>query len=236
MASTDLVLHAQSRTTLGKTVKNLRAKGSLPAVVYGHGVDATSIALQTGEFQRVYRASGESTLVDLVIDDAKPTKVIVQDVQRHPVSGAVIHVDFHQVRMTEKLRTEIPLAFSGEPAAVKELGGVLVKNIDHLEVEALPTDLVHEISVDLSVLKTFEDAIRVSDIVMPKGLSAVAPGGEVVAVVTPPRSEQELAALEEKVEEKVEDVEGVKKEPVAGEAGTEDQAATPAPTETKKPE
>lgn len=215
---TELTLRAQVRTALGKATKTLRHSGFVPAVLYGHGVDSRSLTVSVNDMQRVYRTAGESTLVDLVVDEQPPVKVIIQDVQRHPVSGQLLHVDFHQVRMTEKIHTDIPLAFTGEALAVKELGGVLVKNLDHLKVEALPGDLVHEISVDVSPLKTFEDIIHIRDLVWPKGIAVLDSPDEVVCLVTPPRSEKELEELETKVEEKVEEVEGVKKEEPTEEA------------------
>ena len=163
-----------------------------------------------------------------------PTKVIIQDIQRHPLSNAIIHADLHQVKMTEKLRAEIMLHFVGESVAVKELGGVLVKNLDHIKVETLPADLVSEIAVEISSLKTFDDVIHVKDLAVPKGITVLDKEDEVVVLVTPPRSEEELAALEkETVDEKaaVESIEGVKEEPKEAAEGTEGEGKT----EEKKP-
>lgn len=232
----DLTIHAQARTVLGKQTKTLRHQGSLPAVLYGHGLSSRPLTIKRNEFQRVYKSAGESTLVDLALGDETPVKAIIQEVQRHPVSGAIIHVDLHQVKMTEKLHTEIPLNFIGDAPAVKELGGVLVKNVDEIEVEALPSDLVHEITIDISILKTFDDMIRVKDVTLPKGISLLDNPDDVVCLVTPPRSEQELAELEQKVEEKVEEVEGVKPEepPAEGEtAPGEDKPEAEAKSEKK---
>lgn len=223
-----LTLTAHARTETGKQNKIVRRKGELPAVLYGHGVAAQSLALSANEFSKVYRKAGESTLVDLAIDGGTPTKVIINDIQRHPLTNAVIHVDLHQVKMTEKLRAEIVLAFAGEPAAVKELGGVLVKNLDHVKVETLPADLVPEILVDVSSLKTFDDVIHVKDLVLPKGIEVLDKADEVVALVTPPRSEAELAELEKAtVDEKtaVENIEGVKKEEKKDDESGESDAA-----------
>lgn len=114
--------------------------------------------------------------------------------------------------MTEKIVTEIPLKFIGEAPAVVDLDGTLLVNRDNIEVECLPTDLVHEIEVDISSLKTFDDLIKVADLKIPKGLEVLNDPNEVVASVTPPRSEEELAELEAPVEEKVEEVEEVEKE------------------------
>lgn len=217
---TDTAIHAQAREVRGKKTRTLRSSGDLPAVLYGNGIANRNLTVSRNDFQRTYKVAGESTLVDLSVDKESPVKVIIQDVQRHPVTGAITHIDFHQVKMTEKITAEIPLNFIGESAAIKELGGVLVKNLDEIEVKALPGDLVHEITVDIGSLKTFDDMIRLKDIQLPPGIEAQDNLDEVICLVTPPRSEQEMAALEEKVEEKVEAVEGVQKEePAEGAAG-----------------
>jgi large subunit ribosomal protein L25 len=225
----DFVVHAQARTLLGKSVKTLRRQGILPAVVYGHEVQTRNIAVQQHEFNQTYRRAGESTLVDLVVDQGAPVKVIIQDVRRHPVTGDILHVDFHQVRMSEKIHAEIPLSFIGESVAVKELGGVLVKNVDHVEVEALPGDLLREIAVDISPMKTFEDIIHIRDLKLPTGITVLDQPDEVICLVTPPRSQQELEELEAKVEEKVEEVEGVQKEE---QPATEEGEVTPPPQQS----
>ncbi len=233
----DLTIQARARDVRGKNPNTIRKSGNLPAVLYGHGVTARALVVPGNEFLRVYRNAGESTLVDLMVDGAAPVKVIIQEVQRHPVSGLPLHIDFHQVRMTEKMHAEIELAFTGEAPAVKELGGVLVKNLDHVKVEALPRDLVHEITVDVSQLKTFDDFIHVKDIRTPKGITILDKPDEVVVLVTPPRSEQELAELEAAVlDEKaaVEQVEGVKKEEPAEAGSAEEAPAVEAPKEKEK--
>lgn len=221
-------LTAQARTVLGKKTKTLRSSGELPAVLYGHGLSSRSLTVSGAELQRVYRAAGESTLIDLVVGDEKPVKVIIQDIQRHPISGKILHVDFHQVRMTEKLHTDIALAFTGDAPAVKELGGILVKNMSRVKVEVLPADLVSEIPVDVSKLKTFDDSIHVRDLVLPKGITVLDGADEVIVLVTPPRSEEELAELEKTTDEKaaVEAVEGIKKEEQEEEKTTDEEQAS----------
>lgn len=214
-------IQAQARSVLGKKVKALRKSGTLPAVLYGHGLASRSLIVSSAEFLRAYRSAGESTLIDLVVDGQVPVKVIIQDVQRHPVTQVLLHVDFHQVKMTEKLHAEIPLSFTGEAPAVKELGGVLVKNIDRVKVESLPGDLVHEVVVDVSTLKTLDDKVLIRNLPVPKGITVLERPDDVVCLVAPPRSEAELAELEEKVEEKVEEVEGVKKEEAGAAAPTQ---------------
>lgn len=204
-----IVLKADRRTVEGKATKKLRQANTIPAVVYGHGVKSQMLAVDAIAFQKAYRVAGSSSLVDLVIDGGAPTKVLIHAVQQHPTKTTPIHIDFYQVTMTEKLQTDIELHFIGDSAAVKESGGILIRTIDKIKVECLPGDLVPSIDVDLSVLKTFEDRIHVRDIAVPKGMTVLDGGDEVVASVTPPRSEEELASLSEKVDVDVTAVEKV---------------------------
>jgi large subunit ribosomal protein L25 len=105
-----------------------------------------------------------------------------------------MHADFYQVRMTEKLETEIPLRFVGESPAVKDLEGNLITEKDALEIRCLPADLVPEFEVDLSLLKTFDDVIKVADVRVPKTIEVLHDADEVIALVTAPRSDEELEA------------------------------------------
>ena len=128
------------------------------------------------------------------------------------MSGSFLHIDFHQVRMDEEIEANIPLVFVGESPAVKSEGGILVKALDELGVSCLPAHLPHELSVDISVLATFDDQIRVSDIAVPAGVKVSDDPETVVALVERPRSDEEMAALDSKVESDVSKVEGVVKE------------------------
>ena len=172
----------------------LRKGGKIPAVVYGNKVEPMSVAVDAIPFQKTLRKAGESTLVDLSIDKKEPVKVLIHDIQYHPVRGDVVHIDFYQVNMKEKITTHIALEFIGEAPAVEQLSGTLVKNMDELEVECLPGDLVHAIEVDISVLNTFDDAILVKDIALPKGLEGQDDPEATVVFVEAPRSEAELEA------------------------------------------
>ncbi|MEK7103749.1 MAG: 50S ribosomal protein L25 [Patescibacteria group bacterium] len=206
-----ITLTAQQRTITGKKLAVLRAQKLVPAVLYGHKVENKLLSVPVVAFDKTYEKAGESALVDLAIDGGAPVKVLIHDVSRNPVKGFVEHVDFYQVNMKEKLETEIPLVFVGESKAVKELGGTLVKSIEELEVRCLPSDLVHEITVDISSLATFDDVIKVKDIVLPAGMEALDDGEEVLISVAEPASEEELAALDEKPVEDVSAVEVEKK-------------------------
>ncbi len=191
------ILHASTREVMGKKVKLLRAEGSIPAVVYGHGTTNQNITIREGEFQHIFNQGGTSTLVDLIIDNNQPVKVLMHEPQLHATKTSPLHADFYVVKMTEKLQTEIPVHFIGESEAVTVLDGTLNTPLDTLNVECFPDKLVPAIEVDLSVLKTLEDIIRIGDIKLPEGIEVLDDPEEVIATITPPRSEEELAALEE---------------------------------------
>ncbi|TSC93529.1 MAG: large subunit ribosomal protein L25 [Candidatus Berkelbacteria bacterium Athens1014_28] len=206
--------------------KVLRQGGQLPAVVYGNDFENQNISLVAKNFNKIFAIAGESSLIDLSIDNITPIKVLVHDYQINPVTSEIIHVDFYKVNMREKIKTEIPIKEVGESSAVLDLEGTLVTNRDSIEVECLPSDLVHEIEVDISILKTFDDVIHISDLKIPASIEVLNDPEEVVFLIQPPRSEEELAELEEKPVEKVEEVEveGEKKEE---EVAEDDNAEAP---------
>lgn len=192
----------------------IRKSGRVPAVLYGRGVASRSISVSFLDFARAYKAAGENTLVEISLPKSKPINVLVSDVQIDPLSGRFLHADFYQVRMDEKVEANVPLVFVGESLAVRGSGGILVKALDEIEVSCLPGNIPHEFTVDISALATFDDQIHVSDIVVPEGVEVLSDLGTVVALAERPRSDEEMAALETKVEADVTKVEGVIKESV----------------------
>ena len=211
---TDFRIKADERQVVGKKVKKIRQAGQIPAVLYGHDFKNLNLALNLHDFLRIYKEAGTSNLIDLKIDDKDSVKVLFREPDFDAISNQPIHLDIYKVKMSEKLTTEIPLSFINESAAVLELEGNLVKNFDALEVECLPNDLVSEFEVDLSLLKTFDDTIKIADIKIPETIEVKADPEEVVALVMPPRSEEEMAELETEV---IEDVEAVEVEEKAKE-------------------
>ena len=201
------VLEAKTRTEKRKKTNSVRNAGGIPAVVYGKHQEPLSLTIAGHAFAKVYDEAGESTLVDLAIDGKEAMKVLIHEVQFDAVTQRPAHVDLYAVDMTQKLITEIPLVFTGESKAVKELGGTLVKNNDNLEITCLPKDLIHEIVVNIDALKTFDDRITAGDLKMPQGITLLDKPDEVIAYVAEPRSEKELEQLDEKIEEKIEEVE-----------------------------
>lgn len=199
--------------TRKKQPKQLRQTGWVPAVIYGPKVKNQALQIESSVFNKVFTKAGESALIGLRIKNnrakSQETLVLVHDLQKDPVTDKIIHVDFYAPRLDKTMRVAVPLIFEGRSAAVEDLSGILVKNIQEIEIEVLPQDLPHEIKVDISSLKTFEDKIFVKNLELPAGVKVLTGGQEIIALVMPPRSEEELAALEETPEEKVEEIEKV---------------------------
>ncbi|MCH8741737.1 50S ribosomal protein L25 [Patescibacteria group bacterium] len=203
-----LTLSAKIRKTSGKKTKTLREKGLLPAVVYGPKIEALSLELDYKEFEKIYKESGESSLISLEVENKKEkSSVLIHDIQQDPLSDKIIHVDFYQVPLSKEVDVKVPLIFEGIALAVKELGGTLVKDISELEVKSLPQHLPKEIKVDISKLKTFEDHILIKDLKLPEGIKILKDPKEIVANVSPPEKVEE--ELEKPIEEKVDEVEKV---------------------------
>ncbi|MBU1137209.1 50S ribosomal protein L25 [Patescibacteria group bacterium] len=244
-----LELNAQIRRETGRENEQLRKKGFIPAVLYGKKIDNLILSVKAGDFESIYQTAGESTLIKLKISGGKETPaergkeervVLVQDIAKDPVSEKIIHIDFNQVNLTEAIIVEIPLVFVGKSEAIERDNGVLVKSISLLEVEALPDKLPHEIQVDISVLKTFNDSIRVRDIKVSDEVEVKGNPDDVIATVVPPRTQEELEKLGETPTESVEgiEVEVKGKEKTEGKESEEPAPAgkEPAgkPTEEKK--
>ncbi|MEK7193754.1 MAG: 50S ribosomal protein L25 [Patescibacteria group bacterium] len=188
-------LIAQKREIFGKKVKSLRQQGLIPAELYGHGFENFHLTVPTKEFSKTFKEAGESTIIKLKVggeesNDKKEFNVLIHDTQRDALTDEITHIDFYQVRMDEKITAAVPLEFVGEALAVKEKGGILVKALKEVEVEALPADLPHNISVDLSSLTDIGFSIYVKDLsVGPKVKIKVEPE-TVVATVTEPTKEE----------------------------------------------
>jgi len=187
----DLQLQAQTRTATRKAVADLRQDGLLPAVLYGPELKTSQmLVIPQQVFDKVFRAAGANTLIDLVIGDTPSGKVLIHDVQYDPVKHVVVHADLYKVDMTKKINATVPLIFVGESPAVHQLGGVLIKNVNELEVRCLPTDLVKEIPVDISVLKNFHDTLNVGNLSIPAGLEVMTALDINVVLIAEPRAEE----------------------------------------------
>jgi large subunit ribosomal protein L25 len=162
-------LKATKRTLLGKQVKNLRKNEETPGTVYGKGVENVAITVRQEEFLKVYKETGETGLIDLQVDGtARP--VLIHAVQKDPVTNALLHIEFYQVNLKEKVHAQIPLVMVGTSQAVTDKIGVLLVTLDEVEVEALPAELPEHLEVDVSGLIDLNQELKVKDIHIPKGV------------------------------------------------------------------
>ncbi|MCL5410998.1 MAG: 50S ribosomal protein L25 [Patescibacteria group bacterium] len=201
---TDFKLEAKLRE---EAANKTRAEGFIPGIVYGKGLDNTKISLEKTNFLRLYKEAGTSNLVELTINGSKGAKTLIHDIQLDPIKSEILHVDFYKVNMKEKIHAEVPLKFIGDSVAVIEKEGSLITSKDSIEVECLPADLIPELEVDISVLDDFEKSIKISDLKIPAGVEILDDPEEMIAHVEEPRSEEELAELEEEVVEDVSAIE-----------------------------
>lgn len=189
---TELTLKAEIRDIkTDKKAKHLLEDGYLCGVIYGPQTENLTIKIKMGEFLKAFAKVGESTILNISLGD-KTIPVFVHDVFKDPRTNKITHADFYEFNKTHKLKSEIPLKFIGESKAVKELGAVLNKDLDHVEVECLPEDMIHEIEIDLALLENINDIIFVSSIKIPKGVKILNPEDQAIASV--------VAYEEEKVE------------------------------------
>ena len=188
-------LTAQTRLGAGRTAVNkIKAQGLVPAVIYGGKDKPQNLQINAREIRTVLsHASSEHVLVDLEIADGdlKGSRLaLIQEVQHHPLRGEILHVDFHAVSANEKLHAEIPVQAMGEPAGVKNFGGILEIAMHAIEIECLPKDLPEIIQIDVSGLNV-GDAIHIKDVQLPAGVTARAEADQTVIRVAPPTVEVE---------------------------------------------
>lgn len=186
----NIKLQAELRASQTKTDNQY-----LLAVLYGNKVANVNLKIKQTDFEKTWKQAGESNLIDLELNK-ETVPVLIKDLQYHPVKHLPIHVDFYQVNMKEKITTEIPLNYIGESKAVKELGGLLMKYADAVEVRCLPGDLLNNLDVDISVLVDFEGAIHMKDLNLPKNMELMRDPEEMVASIIPPKTSEQMAAEE----------------------------------------
>jgi large subunit ribosomal protein L25 len=163
MAATQTILEAQTRTVTGKKVKHLRQEGLIPATVYGKGFNPQSIQVNDRAFNVLYRRTGKTALIDLMIDGVLAS-VFVQAVQRHPLSRNIIHIDFKVVNLRVAVQVEVPVTTVGESPLVARGDALINYALSMVMIEALPAELPQHVEVDISGLTSIEKSIHVRDI------------------------------------------------------------------------
>src|SRR3990167_1413906 len=209
--NTKIELNAQKREVIGGGLNALRKSGYIPAVLYGKGQESIPLQIPVKDFRKAFESAGESTLIFINVD-GKSYPTIIHDIAKDAISDSVIHADFYKVNLDEKIKAKVAVVFQGESPAVKDLGGIFVRNINEIEIEALPQDLPHEVTIDISSLKNMGDQILVKDLKLGDKLKVMAESEEIIATVQEPMSEAELEKALEAPTATIEDVEVIKKE------------------------
>ena len=193
-----VVLKASVRTVTGKQVGVLRRNGQLPGILYGHHLEPIKIVMNLRDASRLLSTLSTSSLVTIDVDGVEHS-ALVREKQRNFIRGNLLHVDFQAVSLTEKIRTKVGLVFQGLSLAVKDLNGLIVENLDELDIEAFPQDLPEKIVIDVSVLNKIGDSIMVKDVKVSDKVQILTNLDEVIAVVTLAgiEEEEEVAAVPE---------------------------------------
>jgi large subunit ribosomal protein L25 len=218
LATQDLQISVDARTVTGKHTRRLRASGIVPGVLFGKTAGSVPLQLDAKALDLLYRQAGRTSLVKISVAGGRETSAVIKSLQRHPLTGRVLHVDFFAPDLTLEMEVDVPVSFTGEAPAIETTGGFLLTSLDHLRVKALPADLPHEVVVDVSVLVDLEAAIHVSDLSVPGNVTILSDPEEVVARVLPPRVEEEpeVVAVEGEEGEGEEGAEGAEGEGAEG--------------------
>ena len=184
-------LGLSQRTVTGKKVKQLRKQGILPVHMYGSGIESQSLQGSAGELRRILPRVGANIPVSVQIEGSDDENIcFVREVQRHPVTEDILHVDFIRVDVTQTISAEVPINLVGSAPATQQ-GGTLLQPLTSLLVEALPMDIPASVEADISDLDDFEKSIVVSDIAVSDNVTVLTDSDEFVARVSPPRVETE---------------------------------------------
>lgn len=216
-------LQAETRTVYGKKVKTLRQAGKIPAEIYGRGRENQSVQLDSKTLRRVLDAAGSNHLISIQVDGQSPVMALARDIQYSILKKDLLHVDFYAVIMTERVALTVPIHLVGESPLVDDQGGTLVSGLNYLEIEALPGNLPEAFEIDISVMKNFSEAILVSDLAIPEGVTVHSSPDSMVATIQPPRLEAELEEI--LAETVVAEEEVAEEEALAAEGEEEESAA-----------
>lgn len=185
-----VVIQAELRNSADKA-HNLRKKNLLPVEFYGKGEENLSLTVVYQDFRRVYRQAGENTIITLKVASGAEKNVLVQRIDKDPVSGDIIYAELKNVRMNEKVTANVPVKLTGNAPAVREMGGTLVQHLDELEIRCLPKDLIHEVEVSVDSLADFHHAIHVSDIKLEAKVEILTGAEQTIATVQAPQTDQD---------------------------------------------
>ena len=196
MAEQTELLVAQ-REMMGKAAKRVRNAGLIPANIYGHKEESQAVQVNATEFEALRKARKTSGIITLRMDGgSKVQTALVRRIQRNPVNGKILHIDFFRVSLTERIVMKVPLHFVGEAPGVKNESGVLLHLMDALEVECAAQDIVNTFEVDVTSLEHIDDTLHASDVQLPQGFKLITDPEEAIAKVAATRAEKAEEAEE----------------------------------------
>ena len=206
-------LKLDQRTLTGKKVRRLRRAGVIPVHVYGAGIEPASLQVDDRTLNRLLPQVGSNIPVSVEYEGQDEENIcFVREVQRHPVTENIIHVDFLRVDVTRTIATEVPITLEGTSPAVSQMAGTLLQNMQSLSIESLPMDMPSELTVDISTLVDFDTVLSVSDVETPGNVTVLNNPEDVIVRVAPPRLEVEFEDELEEGEEGEEAAEGAEGE------------------------
>jgi len=204
----NIELRVATREILGKKVRFLRREGIIPVHLFGHGIDSVALQCDAAQLQEVMAQAGKTHIISLTLDKAKkPRNVVVREVQRNPITSQLLHVDFYQVRMGEKIQVGVPIILTGEAPALKQKENMLVQALHNLTIECLPDRIPESIAVDVTSLVEAENIIHVKDIVVDEGVTVTNDPEQTVVKISVRHVEKVEEVVAEAVTEEEEAVE-----------------------------
>ncbi|MDD5037936.1 MAG: 50S ribosomal protein L25 [Dehalococcoidales bacterium] len=185
-------IKVSGRDVLGKNVRFLRRQNITPVHVFGHGLESLALQCETAKLERSLTLGGESRLISLKVDGEKQARpVLVREIQRDPLKGKLLHVDFYQVKMGEKVEVEVPIILVGEAPALTVKGTTLLQELNTLTIECLPDKIPANLELNIGAITEPGHAIRVKDIAVDPGVTVLTDPEQVVVTVTVARVEEQ---------------------------------------------
>lgn len=225
----ELIIKAEKREVLGKKTKYLRKQGITPTHLFGHGIESLALQCSTTDLQSIITKGGSTRLIDIEIEAEKHSRsAFIREIQRDEISGRLLHVDFYQIKKTEKITANIPVILTGESPALKTKDNMIEHSINEIKVECLPDKLPPQFEIDLSSLEEAGQSIHVKDIILSKDIVITTDPEQIIVKITRVKAAaEEVEEVEEAeagiLEAEVEEVAETKVEKVGIEEGSSEQ-------------
>lgn len=213
-------INSEKRTVFGKEMNKFRREGKIPANIYGKTIEAISLFINEKELQTLLREAGENALVEVSVGSEKSRPALMRNISKHPTNGKVVHVDFQQINLKEKITVMVVVELTGENELATKGEGLIETVLNEIEVEALPTDLPENFTIDIALLTEVGQQVKVKDLTIPKGVEILTDAEHVIVTLSGPQAivEEEVATTE------AAQVEGVENTEVAAESESTEES------------